>query len=370
MHIVSKIRHFVSRIVVHWFPKISYIWEDLSSKLYAKYGARLPPAQFLRYRYHEDLKRFEQAAWLEANGIFHSGSKPFQDPENLSAIITMEYHRLEKGLALPNRRIGAGQDVVVRLLQAIHEQFKIQGTTEEGAIGLRTLEIYLSETPDDAIKEETWQHLPLLEQIMDSYRATAALGTSGGYLEITAEEMRRCSGDAQVNFIRQRHSIRSYSEQTVEPALIREITEIALSTPSVCNRQAWRVYALDDKGMILKALAFQNGNRGFAEGIPLLFVVAADLRRFVSVEERNQGWIDGGLFSMTLMLAIHAKGLGSCPLNWSTTRENDRGLRNLLEIPEHEVIIMMISAGHLAQNFKVTASPRRNVDSILKIVSS
>ncbi len=358
----------LSQVVIHWFPRISDFWEKFSSCIYTKYSERLPPANFLRFRYLDDLRRFEKSAWLEANGIFNLKSKPFKDPENLAAIITMEYHRLEKGLALQNRKVGAGQDVVVRLLHAIQAQFKLQGASEEGAIGLRTLEVYLEETPRENLNAETIEHLSLLKQLKNNYCGAEALGMHGGYRDTTADEIRSYSGKAQVDFLRRRHSIRSYSEEAISAAIIHEITEIALSTPSVCNRQAWSVYALTKKELILKALAFQNGNRGFADGIPLLFVVAADLRRFVSVEERNQGWIDGGLFSMTLMLAIHAKGLGSCPLNWSATRENDRGLRKLLGIPEHEVVIMMISAGNLPTQFKVTASPRRSVTSILKIL--
>lgn len=369
MNVLSKSKQWLSRVVIRCFPAVSGFWENFSSCIHSKYGARLSPALFLRSRYFDDLQRFERSAWLDTNGIFSLESKPFRDPENLAAIITMEYHRLEKGLALPNRRIGAGQDVVVRLLQAIHAQFKLQGASDEGAIGLRTLDVYLEETPRENLKAETLEHLSLLTQLKNNYSVAGALGECGGYRDTTADEIRSYSGKAQVDFIRRRHSIRSYSEEPISAAVIHEITEIALSTPSVCNRQAWSVYALTEKELILKALAFQNGNRGFADSIPLLFVVAADLRRFVSVEERNQGWIDGGLFSMTLMLAIHAKGLGSCPLNWSATRENDRGLRQLLGIPEHEVVIMMISAGNLPEKFKVTASPRRDVASILKILN-
>jgi nitroreductase len=114
-------------------------------------------------------------------------------------------------------------------------------------------------------------------------------------------------------------------------------------------------------------LALQNGNRGFADRIPLLFIVAADLRRFVSVEERNQPWVDGGLFAMNLMLSLHSYGLGSCPLNWCASLLNDDRLRSLLNIPNHEVILMYVAAGYLPRELAVTESPRRSVESILSI---
>jgi hypothetical protein len=48
-------------------------------------------------------------------------------------------------------------------------------------------------------------------------------------------------------------------------------------------------------------LSYQNGNSGFGHTVPALFVITSDMRIFEKSGERNQGWVDGGLFAMALV---------------------------------------------------------------------
>jgi nitroreductase len=93
--------------------------------------------------------------------------------------------------------------------------------------------------------------------------------------------------------------------------------------------------------------------------------VTSDLRHFMNIGERNQGWIDGGMFSMQLLLALHAEGLGACPLNWSTDYKEDERFRAISVIPDHEIIMMFIAVGHLPDEFKIAQSARRPLSEIL-----
>lgn len=342
--------------------------ESLHSRWTLRNLGNVSKKHLLRLRYRDDRIRYMNAAWLEADGIYRSEKSP--TPDNLSAIIAMEYHRIEKGLSLPNRRVGSSQDVIPRLIQAIAQQLDSHGPSDEGATSLATLDAYLNETPSEYLNQDVLNILTELSRIKDEYVKRGWSTSFGGYRIKNASEISQSLCLTSESFFRTRHSVRDYDQREVNEETIRKLTDIAMTSPSVCNRQAWRLYAITDKETIIQALSFQNGNRGFTERIPLLFVVTADQSRFVSVEERNQGWIDGGLFSMTLMLAMHAEGLGSCPLNWSASRENDTGLRNLLGIPEQLSVVMLISAGYLPESFKATCSSRKSVDSILEVVSN
>jgi len=115
-------------------------------------------------------------------------------------------------------------------------------------------------------------------------------------------------------------------------------------------------------------LACQNGNRGFGDTAPVVALVTVDLRNFLDASERYQGWIDGGLFAMNLLLGIHAQGYGACCLNWSALPAQDKAVRGLGVIPPHESIIMMIAIGGLREKFKVARSPRRGIESVMKII--
>jgi nitroreductase len=279
----------------------------------------------------------------------------------------MEYHRIEKSLSMPMQKKGSGQDAVVRLIWALQHQLEESGISPEGRISLKVLETYLKETPLSLLNDQTLALLTCYEEIKREYAKYELPLKNVGRIRIDSKELFRKSNLENRLFLQTRHSIRDFKDDPVDEALIKNICSLAMTAPSVCNRQAWKLYAFTNKKHILELLALQNGNRGFADRIPLLFIVAADLRRFVSVEERNQPWVDGGLFAMNLMLSLHSYGLGSCPLNWCASLLNDDRLRSLLNIPNHEVILMYVAAGYLPRELAVTESPRRSVESILSI---
>ena len=149
--------------------------------------------------------------------------------------------------------------------------------------------------------------------------------------------------------------------------LIERAVRMAQRTPSVCNRQPWKAYAFTDPEQRKNLLSFQNGNRGFGDGAAQLLVVTSDLQHFTSVGERYQGWIDGGLFAMSLVHALHALGLGACMLNWSVTRETDAAMRAAAGIPDSELVIMMVAVGHLPERLRVAFSARKPLSDVLVV---
>jgi nitroreductase len=194
------------------------------------------------------------------------------------------------------------------------------------------------------------------------------MSCDGATLLLKREEILACARRDLRDFFASRHSIRHFADGPVDLTLIRQAIQMAISTPSVCNRQAWRVYVLPDDDLKERALRRQNGNRGFSEQIAVLLVVACDLRQFVSIGERNQPWIDGGMFAMSLLLALHSLGLGTCCLNWSVDRDADEELREAIGIAECDVVLMMIAVGNLADQFLVARSERRDISKIMIIL--
>jgi nitroreductase len=112
------------------------------------------------------------------------------------------------------------------------------------------------------------------------------------------------------------------------------------------------------------ALSHQNGNRGFGYRAQGVLVITSDLRAFVNAGERNQCWVDGGLFAMSVVYALHSLGLGCCMLNWSMEAAADRAMRKEMGIPDSEAVITMTAVGHLKERFKVARSHRRPLHEI------
>jgi nitroreductase len=172
-----------------------------------------------------------------------------------------------------------------------------------------------------------------------------------------------------IDFFESRFSCRQFSAEPVTPTEIELAVVVAQKAPAVCNRQSGRVRAFTRPEDIQRVLDLQGGARGFAEGVRALFCISVDLRNFHGVGERYQGWIDGGLFAMSFLLGLHRQGIGSCCLNWSKDVAQDQAMRNLLNLPPHELIIMFVAAGHLPENFVVARSVRKPTTEVLSFES-
>jgi nitroreductase len=168
-------------------------------------------------------------------------------------------------------------------------------------------------------------------------------------------------------FITSRRSVRDFDEtRQVDPAIVVEAVRLASHTPSVCNRQAARVHEYRGHENAARILAHQNGNAGFRDQVQNVLVVTVERGLFAGASERNQRWIDGGLFAMTLVWALHGLGVSSCMLNWSMTNDRSDALRAAAGIPSSEDVICMIAIGYPPDGgVRVARSPRRPVEQIL-----
>jgi nitroreductase len=164
-------------------------------------------------------------------------------------------------------------------------------------------------------------------------------------------------------FARSRHSVRNFADRPVDEATILGAIDTARFAPSVCNRSSGRVYYSFDRKDITEALKVQQGATGFMATIPCLMVVVSDRRAFYSVGERNQCFVDGGLFAMSLVYALHGLGLGTCMLNWSKTPKVDQDLRRRFRIDDEHEIISLVAVGHRPDNVRVARSPRADAAS-------
>ncbi|WP_125037465.1 nitroreductase family protein [Nocardioides sp. LS1] len=253
---------------------------------------------------------------------------------NLEGQVTKDYHRIEKGLALLEPKLPFGLTVAERLAQL---------------------------TPN---------HEPVPPYVGHARTALSALlrWNSGDGVDDDVSPLRKTSSAAVAEpeaFFTSRHSVRSFSDRLVEPTLLERAVALAIHSPSVCNRQAWHVrfYEGDRTSTVLR---YQNGNAGFGESIPVVALVTVDARLLSGSGERNQGWIEGGIFSMSLVWAAHAVGLDTCMLNMSVDSDVLDRLRSELDIPDHELVIMMIAIGHGRDGHRVARSPRRLVSEVIR----
>lgn len=289
-----------------------------------------------------------------------SDRNPGKDKTRLEYYLVKHCHIVEKGLALPTPRKGFGQPKILDLIRKTKDYEKQHGRSQIGSMVRDTLREYLL-FHDSEKKIFPANFLCEIKTFVDEEQE----GVDGGIKVINKATMETFDGESFEKFLSCRHSVRNYSEIPVNDEIIRRAVAISRKTPSVCNRQGWIVHYYHDKRNIQELLSFQNGNAGFTESIDKLLIVTCTTKAFTRYEH-NQLFVDGGLYSMNLMLALHALGLGSCPLNTCMPWIREERLKKTAAIPRHERLIMMIAVGNLLDEFSVARSQKYPVDKILR----
>lgn len=294
--------------------------------------------------------------------LAHSSTTTINDdPAALASFLTSAAHSLEKGLTMEVPRAGFGERKLRLILAATAELEDLghPGVATEGARGC--IQAY--------VRYHDVRALPLPAHLETELRAFAAESGDrplpGGSLPLTRREIEAATDFDYAEFVRTRRSVRHFTGDPVSPDAVRTAVEQAVRTPRTCNRETRRVYATYEPAAMEHLLAFHHGNRGFGHKLGAVLVVTVDLREFDMIGERNQPWIDGGLFAMSLIYALHAAGLGTCMLNWSEDREHDELFRREFDLPDHEVIITFIGVGHVPEVVEVAASPGPTADGVM-----
>lgn len=286
--------------------------------------------------------------------------------EELQAFIIKEYHAVEKGLALQNPKPWFGQARISMLIQKLRIYMIKYGPDSTTNITINTLNEYLAF--NKSINQTNTPIKLEIEKILSEHVNSNHIHSGGTKLIKRSDVMETINFDFS-KFVKSRHSTRDFSDIPVEREVVLSAIDEARFTPSVCNRQAWKVYLIDhhNKDLMKNFLCVQNGNSGFGEQISSLLIVAGKLSSFFEYE-RNQVFIDGGMFAMSIVYALHSKGLGTCCLNTSYTAQKQEEFLKVIPLDVDIVPIMFIAIGNLKEEYKVAYSQRKHIEDIVTLL--
>lgn len=302
--------------------------------------------------YTSDLTRFLR--WS------HRGRQDRQTLQTEYAILK-QYHGIEKGLSLKEPRPGFGQSKIKDLL------FRIDTYERDPAHNPAVIKAAIGSLLDyRAFSTAHDVALPWLDRWLDAktWQQIEHAERDGGVEDVTRAEIHSKVAGVGEDFFLSRHSIRHFSGADVPLEDIERAANMARKTPSVCNRQGPRAHCFMDAAAALK---FQSGNTGFGHLASRALVITSDIQAYSSVGERHQAYVDGGLYAMSIVYALHALGYGSCMLAWDQTLPKNAAARKALGIPDNEVIIMMVAVGALPDKLVVANAFRRPLSSSLFI---
>lgn len=326
---------------------------------------------YQKLRYPLILKRALSNIFYDARNFLKNSPLNYQprDAYSYSAILTMEYHKLEKAVTLPKPKKLYGKVIATKIIGIISNNRALAlECLEETQIALKTLDDYC-QTIKKVEDVENQEFAKFVDSRVIELKKSLSISPSDFSAGASNGKVLNEDYNYFLEFNRNRKSIRNFSQKPVSRETIFKSVEAAKYTPSVCNRQPWKIYYLDCNEKIANALRFQNGNSGFTDSIPGLIIVTSSIKYFPLSGERNQLWIDGGMFSMNLLLSLHASGLGACSLNWGNDSFIDKKAKESIGINNEDSIIMMIAVGHPDENYKVCVSQRKHTKNFITLLN-
>lgn len=283
--------------------------------------------------------------------------------EAMDGKILRQTHIIEKGLSLSHPRKGFGQEKIHTLIQYLNMYqslgYDVKSTAFLNAVHvLQAYQIYQRKIGYE--NNEVNEYLNHQKKYIQSDFAC-------GIKDCTRAEIERSiQGDFKALF-ENRHSIRQFSDKPVDIDLVKKAARLAMKAPSACNRQSAKVYYFKEPEKNQKLGKVINGNTGFEAEVKNYLVITSDINCYTSSYERNQPYVDGSLYAMSLMLCLEYYGIASCALQNSEARPLDKAIRRITGIPKNEVIVLFIAIGNYKDEFTVAVSKRKNLEDVLII---
>lgn len=287
---------------------------------------------------------------------------PDRDIDKFKADLQIKIHSIEKGLSLPVPRVGFGETKINDILARIE---KLKGKLEHIRMFEETQEIlsqyFLFNEKNGHINDglKTKFHSVFSEE----YENT----NQGGVTTISKKSIQDAIDFNYAAFVNNRFSIRDFEIGKVDRDIIYKAMDLAKKSPSACNRQPWNVYVFENDEVKKQILSWQGGNLGFSDCIDKAIVITCSIKSYF-IHESHQAYIDGGMYAMSFMYALHSIGIGSIPLTMAAMSKKSKVLYQKYGISDDELPIVMIGVGKLKETFNVAISNRREVAGYVKFI--
>ncbi len=175
--------------------------------------------------------------------------------------------------------------------------------------------------------------------------------------------------------IKERRSVRKFSDEEVSKEVINEIIDLTRYSPSWKNTQVVRYHVVKNQNKkedignhCFTNFAF-NGKTVQRSNALIVVTVVKGISgyekdgSFTTSQEDNWEAFDAGIAAQTFCLAAHSKGVGSVILGIFDEKE----ILKQIEIPDNEEIKALIAIGYPLEDSK-SAPPRKEVEELIKYI--
>ena len=271
-------------------------------------------------------------------------------------------HIIEKGITMPDRRYGFGQGVVRMMLSLCNKYIDRYGTDSEQLLyAIDDLREYLD------IHQTAKYELPsdIVKNIVEIQKIGGQDFKLVNCLDVKKSDFFKETGNFK-DFAYSRHTSRWFNGEPVEDDLITKAIDLARTAPSACNRQSIKVYVVAGEKKE-QVIGLQNGNRGFGDNIGQMLIISSNQIDW-DEEFRTSAYLDGGIFTMNLLYALHYFKICACTLNAHLNVRKQAKLRKIVGMEKAEIPVCFIAIGKPKERMRIAKSRRLALRNILKFV--
>lgn len=148
-----------------------------------------------------------------------------------------------------------------------------------------------------------------------------------------------------IDILRNRRSVRKYTNKPVETEKIEILKEALLLSPSSKNSNTWEFVFVDEHEIIKQLKDCKPHGTTSLQTAPLAVVICAD-------ETKNDVWIeDCSIASILIQLTAQSMGLASCWVQirnrmFSESISSEEYIQQLLSIPKHFRVLSILTIGY------------------------
>ncbi|MBS3806770.1 MAG: nitroreductase family protein [Bacteroidales bacterium] len=139
-----------------------------------------------------------------------------------------------------------------------------------------------------------------------------------------------------------RRSIRAFKPDPIDREQVDEIIRAGMYAPSAVNCQPWHFIVIDDRSLMDRIMQIHPYAGMLAEAQYAVLICGDQ-----NLEHGPGYWVvDCGAATQNMLLAAHAKGVGSVWLGLHPREKRKEGIRELFELPGHIQPFALIALGY------------------------
>lgn len=277
------------------------------------------------------------------------------DKVKMHTDLAIRTHALEKGMSIGKVRIGFGQPKAISLIHDLQRYLSIGGDKAFATESCSVINKYI------LFNEHLGADMSIIRSELTEFCTNNCINTvefGGIYLLNKADTEHNSKGAFDI-FSQSRFSVRDFGTDKVSLEQIEKALKLAEKTPSACNRQSWRIYVYSSEDLRNKIFSLQGGCNGFVQDMQYAILICGDVRKY-NINELSQVFVDGGIYAMNLLYALHFEGVATIPLTMAHKQNMIKRIKREMILPENEIPILLIGTGSYKESYKVAVSERYN----------